>query len=62
MDATGSDVGGVHSGAGRSLVELHHLFALLKEPEEGGDAADVEDVGSDGHQVVQDSGHLAEQD
>ena len=62
MDATGSDVGGVHSGAGRSLVELHHLFTLLEEPEEGGDATDVEDVGSNAHQVVQDPGHLAEED
>ena len=60
MDSTGPDVSGVHSGTGRPLVELHHLFSLLKEPEEGRDAADIEDVGSDAHQVVQDASHLRE--
>ena len=55
-----SDVGGVHPGSGRPLVELHHLLALLEQPEEGGDAADIKDVGADAHQVVQDSGQLGE--
>ena len=61
VNTSGSDVCGVHPGSGRSLVELHHLLAFLEQPEEGGDAADIKDVGSDAHQVIQDSGQLAEQ-
>ncbi len=58
MNPSWSDVGGVHPGSGRPLVELHHLLAFLEQPEEGGDAADIKDVGADAHQVVQDSGQL----
>ena len=56
-----SDVGRVHPGPRRSLVELHHLLAFLEEPEEGGQTSDVEDVGADAHDVVQNTGHLTEQ-
>ena len=62
VDAPGSDVGRVHAGARGALVELHHLFALLEEPEEGGDAAHVQDVGADTHDVVQDPGQFSEHD
>ena len=48
-------------GSTGSLVELHDLLPLLEEPEEGGDAANVEDVGADTHDVVQDAGQLSEQ-
>merc|ERR1719150_3148652 len=51
----------VHSGSTGSLVELHDLLPLLEEPEEGRDAANVEDVGADTHDVVQDAGQLSEQ-
>ena len=48
-------------GSTGSLVELHDLLPLLEEPEEGRDAANVEDVGADTHDVVQDAGQLSEQ-
>merc|ERR550534_2937446 len=62
MYTSWSHVGCVHSGSAGSLVELHHLLPLLEQPEEGGDAAHVEDVGADAHDVVQDPGHLPKQD
>ena len=62
VDAAGPDVGGVHPGAGSTLVELHHLLAFLEQPEERGDAANVQDVGADTHDVVQDPSQLAKHD
>ena len=41
VDSARPHVGGVHPGATGSLVELHHLLSLLKQPEEGCDAAHV---------------------
>ncbi len=55
------DVGRVHPGPRCALVELHHLLPLLEEPEEGGDTANVQDVGPDAHDVVQDARHLAKE-
>ena len=60
MDPSRPDVGGVHARARGPLVELHHLLALLEEPEEGRDAANVQDVRADAHDVVQDPSQLAE--
>ena len=56
-----SDVGCVHSCSRRTLVELHHLLAFLEKPEEGRQTSNVEDVGADAHDVVQNTGHLTEQ-
>ncbi len=38
-----------------------HLLSLLKHPEERSHGADVEGVRGDGHDVVQDAGHLSVQ-
>ena len=52
MNSSGSNVGRVHARPWRPLVEFHHFFALLEEPEEGGNATDVENVSADAHQMV----------
>ena len=44
-----------------ALVELHQLLALLEAPQRRRDGADVERVGRDVEQVVQDAGDLGEQ-
>ena len=62
VDSARPDVCGVHPGPRGPLVELHHLLPLLEEPEEGREAADVQDVGADAHQVVQDASQLAKHD
>ena len=56
-----SDVGCVHSCPRGALVKLHHLLAFLEKPEEGRQTSNVEDVGADAHDVVQNTGHLTEQ-
>ena len=43
---------------------MHNWFCLqsyLEEPEEGGDTANVENVGSDAHNVVQNTGQFTKQ-
>lgn len=55
------NVRSVHARARHALVELHHLFALLKQPEEGSHGTNVESVRTHGHQVVQQAGDLRKQ-
>jgi hypothetical protein len=40
-DTSGSDVGGVHTGSGNSLVELHELLTLFETPQEGSQRSDI---------------------
>ena len=51
----------VQPRAGRGLVELHQLLALLEAPKARRDRADVERVSRDVQQVVQDARDLGEQ-
>uniref|UniRef100_A0A8W7PRP2 Uncharacterized protein n=1 Tax=Anopheles coluzzii TaxID=1518534 RepID=A0A8W7PRP2_ANOCL len=55
------DIGGVHARPRHALVKLHHLLALLEQPEEGREGADVQRVRTDRHDVVQDARDLREQ-
>lgn len=58
--ATRPDVGGVHARARDALVKLHQLLALLEEPQQRRERADVEGVARDGEQVVEDPRDLEE--
>mmetsp|Transcript_4758 Transcript_4758/g.11747 ORF Transcript_4758/g.11747 Transcript_4758/m.11747 type:complete len:443 (+) Transcript_4758:85-1413(+) len=51
--ASWSHVRGVHARTADSLVELHHLLALLERPEHGRERADVERVRRESEQVVE---------
>lgn len=53
MNPSGPDIRGMHSGSGRAFVKLHHLFSLLEEPKERRDAANVQNVGPNAHDVIQ---------
>ncbi len=55
-----AEVVGVQPGAGRRLVELHQLLALLVAPQRRGERADIQRVAGHVQQVVQDAGDLGE--
>ncbi len=60
-DSARTNVSGVETRARHSLVELHHLLALLEQPEEGREGANVERVRTDHHQMVQQTSDLSKQ-
>ena len=60
VDAAGAVVRGVHARARHRLVAVHQLLALAERVEEHRHRAEVERVGSDPHEVVQDARDLVE--
>ena len=50
----------MHARARDRLVAVHEILALAKSVEENGHGPDVEPVGAEPHQVIQDPGDLVE--
>eukprot|EP01137_Pigoraptor_chileana_P034030 Opistho-2@25945 len=61
-DAARPHIRRMHACARHALVKLHHLLAFLKQPEERCESTNVECVGGDGHNVVENPGNLGKQD
>ena len=61
VNTPGPDICSVHTCAASALVELHHLLTLLEQPEEGGDTSYIEDMGSNSHNMIQNSSQLSKQ-
>merc|ERR1712212_1013801 len=62
MNSSWSNISSMHSSSTGAFIELHHFLTLLEEPEEGGDATNIKNVGSNPHDVVEDPGKLSKED
>ena len=62
VNATGTEVGCVHTRAGNGFVQVHQLFAIAEGVENGGHCADVEGVRTDAHQVIEDARYFGKHD
>ena len=61
MHAAGTEIIGVHAGAGHPLVEFHAALAFLEAPHRRRRGAEIEREGRDVQQVVQNAGEFGEQ-
>lgn len=61
VNTTWSDVGGVETSSGNTLVELHQLLSLLETPQERSQSSNIHSVGQDRHKMVKDTGDLSEE-
>ena len=61
MHAAGPEIGRVQPRAADALVELHQQLALLEPPQERRHRADIQGVGGDVQQMVEDARDLVEQ-
>ena len=61
IDPAGAVVGGVHARTGDRLVAIQQVLALTETIQEDGHGADIQGMGGEPHQVVQDARDLVEQ-
>jgi len=58
MNTPGTNIGGMETGTGNPFVELHQFLPLFEPPEKRGKSPQIQGMGGNGHEVIENSGDL----